>query len=333
MARTPAAGSDGTIAGFEWSGLAVETLVALLMQHGASIVFVATLAARVGAPVPAGPLLVVAGGLSASGQLPVAAVFIAALVANLAGDALWFAGGRRYGHRIMRLLCRVSLSPDTCVRQSESLILRWGGSSLIAAKFVPGVSVVAAPMAGALAMPWRTFMAFDLAAAALWSSVFLGLGLLFRSQITQILDVMSGAGGAALAALALAIAMAVGLRFWRRWHARRALGLPRVGVGELRDLLRAGHDPVIIDVRSPEAMTLDVRIIPGARLVTLRDIAALATELPTDREVILYCDCPNEASAALAAQRLMALGVLRARPLAGGLDAWFAEEAIAQQAT
>jgi membrane protein DedA with SNARE-associated domain/rhodanese-related sulfurtransferase len=304
----------------------VEALVALLVGHGVAIVFGATLAARVGAPVPAGPLLVVAGGLSATGQLSAWAVFFSALLANLAGDALWFASGRRWGQRMMRLLCRISLSPDICVQQSESLILRWGGGSLIAAKFVPGVSVVAAPMAGAMRMPWRTFMAYGLAAAALWTSLFLGLGLLFRHQIAEVLDVMSSTGSAAGAILVGVVLIIVAWRWWRRRRARIALGVPRVQVDELRELLASGRTPLILDVRASASVEADGRRIPGAVLVTLKDLPERAGAWPREREIVVYCNCPNEASAALAAQRLMEQGFRRARPLAGGLDAWFESE-------
>lgn len=304
----------------------MEELVALLARHGVSIVFVATLAARVGAPVPAAPLLVVAGGLSAAGEFPTAAVFASALLANLLGDAVWFASGRRWGQRMMRLLCRISLSPDICVQQSESLILRWGGGSLIAAKFVPGVSVVAAPMAGALRMPWRTFVAYGLAAAALWTTLFLGLGLLFRHQIAEVLDVMSSTGSAAVIALVVVVLAMVAWRWWRRRHARMALGVPRVEVDELRALLEQGRDPLILDVRSPASVEADGRIIPGAVLVTLKDLPEKSPAWPREREIVIYCNCPNEASAAVAAQRLLEQGFHRARPLAGGLDAWFESE-------
>jgi len=302
----------------------VEDLVALLVRHGVAIVFGATLAARVGAPVPAGPLLVVAGGLSAGGQLSVWAVFFAALLANLAGDALWFASGRRWGQRMMRLLCRISLSPDICVQQSESLILRWGGGSLIAAKFVPGVSVVAAPMAGAMRMSWSTFVAYGLAAAVLWTGLFLGLGLLFRHQIAEVLDVMSSTGSAAVILVLGIVLVMVAWRWWRRRRARIALGVPRVHIDELRDLLQQGREPLILDVRAPASVEADGRVIPGAVVVSLKDLPGISSGWPREREIVVYCNCPNEASAAVAAQRLMDQGFHRARPLAGGLDAWFA---------
>jgi membrane protein DedA with SNARE-associated domain/rhodanese-related sulfurtransferase len=308
----------------------VDTLIAWLLHHGVPIVFVVTLGARLGVPVPAAPLLVVAGGMSAGGQLSAPALLVAALLANLAGDAAWFIAGRRHGYRILRLLCRISLSPDHCVRQSESLILRWGGASLIAAKFVPGVSVVAAPMAGAMAMPWRQFIVYGLAAAGVWSLLFLGLGLVFHHQVQQVLDVLASAGTVALLLLGLAVVALVAWRFWRRRRALRDLAMPRASVDELRALLAGGQAPVIVDVRPHESLQSDRRLIPGALHAPLADVPGLADRLPAGREVIVYCNCPNEASAVVAARLLLGRGVQRVRPLTGGLDAWYAEEAGAK---
>lgn len=302
----------------------MNTLIAWLLLHGVPIVFVVTLGARLGAPVPAAPLLVVAGGLSAGGQLSAPGVLLAALAANLIGDAAWFVAGRRHGYRILRLLCRISLSPDHCVRQSESLILRWGGASLIAAKFVPGVSVVAAPMAGAMAMPWGHFLLYGLVAAGVWSLLFLGLGLVFHQQIQQVLDVLASTGTVALLLLALAVAALVAWRFWRRRRALRDLAMPRIDVGELRGLLDRGEAPVIVDVRPLASLQADGRLIPGALHVPLERVQRFAAELPASREVVVYCNCPNEASAVQAARMLLGQGVTRVRPLTGGLDAWFA---------
>jgi membrane protein DedA with SNARE-associated domain/rhodanese-related sulfurtransferase len=296
-------------------------LIALLVEHGVGVVFAATLLARVGAPVPASPLLVVAGGLAVGGQLSLAAVVAVSLAANLLGDAVWYQAGRHYGHRVMRLLCRISISPDSCVRQSEALIGRWGGSSLVAAKFVPGVSVVAAPMAGALGMSVRRFIAFDLLAAAVWTAAFLGLGMVFSRQIQQVLDVLAGAGMLALAVLAALLAAMLALRFWRRRRFLRALDVERIDVEALHQLMLQEKAPMVIDVRSAIGTQADGRRIPGAVVIELHAMAAYAPALPRDREVVLYCDCPNEVSAARAAGLLVQAG-LRARALKGGLDAW-----------
>ena len=144
----------------------MNDLLDLLIHHEAALVLVVTFAARVGLPIPAAPLLVMAGGLAVGGLVSLPLVFASSVLANVLGDWVWFQAGRRFGYRVMAQVCRFSLSPDSCVRQSESLIARWGGSSLVAAKFVPGVSVVAAPMAGALGMSLPRFVWFDALAGA-----------------------------------------------------------------------------------------------------------------------------------------------------------------------
>ena len=302
----------------------MHQLVALLLDHGALIIFAVTLVARLGAPVPASPLLVVAGSLVMAGQISVATALAVSIAANILGDGAWFVAGRRYGYRVMRQLCRISLSPDSCVQQGESLITRWGGSSLIAAKFVPGVSVVAAPMAGALGMSLTRFLAFEVVAAVVWTVAFMALGMIFSNQIQQIFDIMASTGGMATVVLVLVLAAVAGVRYWKRRRFLRELDIPRIGVDELFTLMERGLDPLVIDVRSNASTQVDARRIPGAISVQLRDIHARGAELAPDREIVLYCNCPNEVSAAHAAGVLAKQGLLRARPLAGGLDAWVA---------
>jgi membrane protein DedA with SNARE-associated domain/rhodanese-related sulfurtransferase len=316
----------------------MHSLVALLVAHGALIIFLVTLAARVGAPLPASPLMVVAGSLVVAGQVSLVAVLAVSIVANVLGDGVWFAAGRRYGYRVMRQLCRISLSPDSCVRQGESLVTRWGGSSLIAAKFVPGVSVIAAPMAGALGMSSVRFLSFEVVAALVWTLGFMALGMVFSNQIQLIFDVMASTGSLATVVFVLLLAGLLAVRYWRRQRFLRELHIPRIGVDELNALMEQGHAPIVIDVRSDASTQVDARRIPGAIAVHLRDIHARGAELALDREIVLYCNCPNEASAARAASVLVARGLHRARPLAGGLDAWVAagrptEAAFAQPLT
>ena len=297
-------------------------LVALASQHGLLLVFAVTLAARLGAPVPAAPVLVIAGALAAGGMLSWAAALGLSIGANLIGDGIWFWAGRRWGNRVLRLLCRISMSPDSCVRQSESFITRLGGSSLIVAKFVPGISVVAPPMAGALGMPWLTFAGYEMLGAALWAGLLMGAGALFGTQIQQVMQLLATAGVAAAAVVALLVAAYLAWRYWRRRAFLRAVEMSRIDVAELRALIDAGAAPVVIDVRSDVGRSVDVRRIPEALAMSLADIRSHAHELPRDREIVLYCNCPNEASAAMAARLLAERGFTRVRPLAGGLDAW-----------
>lgn len=304
----------------------MEQLSLLLLEHAVAVVFVVTFCARVGLPVPASPLLVVAGALAAIAQpVLLVAMVAASWLANLLGDAVWFYAGRIYGYRFMRLLCKISMSPDSCVRRSETLIGRWGGMSLVLAKFVPGVSVIAPPMAGALGMSSWRFVAFDTLAALLWTGIFLALGWLFRDQIQAVLDVLSEAGSFAIVALVVVLAAMLAVRYWRRRTFMRLTGMPRVTVGELLTLMDGEPPPIVIDVRGEAGVQVDPRRIPGALPIALKDIQQRRVALPfdgADREIVLYCSCPNEVSAALGAQALASRGMKRARPLAGGLDAW-----------
>lgn len=301
----------------------MRALIELLIQHDFLLIFLVTLAARIGAPLPAAPLLVVAGGLAAAGRLSGVSLVVSAVLANVLGDALWFVAGRIHGHRVLRLLCRVSLSPDVCVRQSESLIARWGGSSLLAAKFLPGISVVAAPMAGALGMGWRRFIAYDAVAGLVWTLCFLGLGLVFSDQIQDVLDVLANAGKWALIFLGVVLAVVVAWRWWRRHSmARLQGGIERISVEDAAALLDQDMTPVFIDVRSDTGRAADPRSLPQALHIPLARLAAQADELPKDRLLVLYCNCPNEISAVTGARQLLDRGHARVLALEGGLDAW-----------
>jgi membrane protein DedA with SNARE-associated domain/rhodanese-related sulfurtransferase len=306
----------------------MRDLIPLLIAHGALIVFAITLAARIGAPVPAAPLLVVAGGVAMAGQVSLLVCVAASVVANVLGDAVWYQAGRWRGHRVMKLLCRISLSPDTCVRQSEGILSRWGGSSLIAAKFLPGISVVAAPMAGALGMSWRRFIGYDIGAALIWTLVFLAIGVLFAGQIVVVLDFMTEFGSIAAVAIVIALTTMIIYRYLRRRWMLSDRYAPRIAVHELRELIRRGEAPIVIDVRSSVAMLQDGRRVPGAIAATLAQLPVTAADLPRDREVVLYCNCPNEVSALRGVRILADQGHHRARALHGGLDAWLEVEAV-----
>ena len=302
----------------------MNELLSLLASQGIVLVFLVTLATRLGAPVPAVPFLVVAGGLTVGGQLSFVAVVLAALLGNILGDGVWFLAGRRWGYRVMRLLCRISLSPDSCVRRSESILGRWGGWSLIAAKFVPGVSVVAPPMAGALGMSNLRFLAYETVAALIWTLLCLFVGRIFHAAIQDVLAVISDIGLGALAIGVLALAAFIGWRWRQRRLAQRVDDIVHIQVEALREALAAGAGPTVIDVRSDEARALDARAIPGAIGIGLKQLPKHLPGFADGRELVVFCDCPDDASGIAAARVLMGAGLPRVRVLAGGLDAWVA---------
>jgi len=300
----------------------VQELIDLVARYGLALVFLNVLAEQVGLPITAVPTLIVAGAAAATGRLSAAAVFGVAVIACYIGDGLWFAGGRIYGRRVLRLLCRVSLSPDSCVRQSEYHFERWGKAVLIVSKFVPGLSAVTPPLAGAMRMGWPSFIVLNGIGIALWTAIPIGAGMLFSGQIERVVVALENYGLAALELLAAALALYIAFKWWERQRFYRALRLARITVDELRKLIDGGKQPVVVDVRSDVARKADRRWIPGAIAVDTDVVDARLLELPKDREIIFYCTCPNEASAAQVAKRLVELGYTRVRPLAGGLDAW-----------
>jgi membrane protein DedA with SNARE-associated domain/rhodanese-related sulfurtransferase len=296
----------------------------LLVEYGLALVFANVLLEQVGLPVPAVPTLIMSGALAAEGKASLAALFAVATVACLIGDGIWYIAGRRYGLGVLRVLCKVSLSPDSCVRQTESRFGRWGSTTLVFGKFIPGVSTVAPPLAGAMRIGWARFLFFNTIGILLWVGVAVGLGYAFHAQLAALLERFAELGAVAVQIVVVLLAAFVAFKWWERQKLFRALRLARITVSELKDLMDAGRRPVVVDVRAPNVRAIDGRFIPGALEMDLADLDRRSGEIPADGEVVFYCSCPNDASAAAAAKRLIDLGFKRVRPLAGGIDEWIA---------
>jgi membrane protein DedA with SNARE-associated domain/rhodanese-related sulfurtransferase len=295
-----------------------------IAQYGLLVVFVNVLVDQIGLPVPAVPTLVVAGAIAANGQLPLTYLFLWSVVACLLADCAWYFIGLTYGIRVLKVLCRISLEPDSCVSQTQSRFERWGVNSLVIAKFIPGLAIIAPPLAGAMRIGWPRFIALSAASAVLWVGSALAAGVIFRTQIEGFLVRLDEIGSEAALILGSALAAYVAYKWWERLRFYKSLRMARVSVRELYDLIQAGANPVIVDVRSTTARALEPRLIPGAVPIPLDEIDKHLAELPRDRDVILYCACPSEASAARVARVLMNHGFKKVRPLQGGLDAWVA---------
>jgi len=297
---------------------------ALLEHYALLIVFLAVLVDQLGIPLPAIPILVAAGTLAAAGKANAAALFFAAVLACLIADSVWFVIGRRYGMRVLKTLCRISIEPDSCVSETQHRFERWGANSLIIAKFVPGLAVIAPPLAGALRVAWPRFLTLSALGGALWVAVGLGAGLAFKAQLEWLTGYVERFAGVAVTVLAMLFAAYIA----RKWRQRRRflheLRMARITVEELYTLVQSGQEPIILDVRTHTARGLEPRWIPSAIHTPVAEIEQRLSELPRDREVIVYCTCPNEASAALVAKQLLRHGFKRVRPLHGGLDAWVA---------
>ena len=295
-----------------------------LSQYGLSLVALNVLLNQIGLPVPVVPTLIVAGALAAHGQLPLAALFSTSVLACLLADCIWYWVGQKYGIRVLKTLCRISLEPDSCVSQTQGRFERWGVNSLVIAKFVPGLATIAPPLAGAMRIGWARFIALSTVAGMLWVGAGLLAGVLFKTQIERLLIRLDDIGSMAFGVALILLGAYVGYKWWERTRFYKTLRMARISVAELQQLIQNGSQPLIIDVRSASARDLEPRWIPGAVHISLPDVDARLKDLPRERDIILYCTCPSEASAARVARILMNHGFKRVRPLHGGLDAWVA---------
>jgi membrane protein DedA with SNARE-associated domain/rhodanese-related sulfurtransferase len=267
-------------------------------------------------------MLMVTGALAARGQLNLSALLGTAVAACLIADSIWYAIGGWSGRRVLRTLCKISLSPDGCVRQTESIFTRFGPASLLVAKFIPGFASVATALAGAMRIPRGAFLLFDAAGSVIWVGAGLELGWLFSPAIERIVGALAQFGEWGLMLLALVVALFIAAKWWQRYRFNQQLRMARVTVEGLTELLDRGERPLIVDVRSKAAR--EEGRIPGA-IMTFGDVMAPElTAHPKDGLIIVYCACPNDASAVLAARKLLERGYRNVRPLAGGVDAWTA---------
>jgi membrane protein DedA with SNARE-associated domain/rhodanese-related sulfurtransferase len=299
-----------------------QNLIWLITMYGLPIVFVNVFVDQIGLPVPAMPTLILAGAIAATGALDLPTLFMAAVLACIVPDCVWFLVGRRYGMRVLKTLCRISLEPDSCVNQTQSRFERWGVNSLVIAKFVPGLAIIAPPLAGAIRIGWPRFLTLSALGGSIWVGSGLAAGVLFKTQIQLALVHLDRIGSVTGTVVATALVAYVLYKWWDRRRFYKELRMARISVADLYELIEAGDQPIVVDVRSNTARTLQPRWIPGAIHVPVDDVAKHLAELPRDREIVVYCTCPSEASAARVAKLLINHGFKEVRPLYGGLDAW-----------
>lgn len=302
----------------------VESLTHLLETFAIPVVFANVLLEQLGLPIPAVPTMIVGGAVAAHGNSSPLAVLVAAVTAYAIGDSVWYLVGRRYGRRVLRFLCRISLTPDYCVRQASLKFERWGTWALLFGKFLPGVSAVVSPLAGSVRMPWPRFFLLSSLGSALWASLAIGAGTYFSAQVKELLNVMEELGTIGVLAACILLVAYVAVRYWRRYRFGKTIRMLRITAEELRALMQREEAPFIVDLRGEPERIRDGRSIPGALTLSLEDLHPMRDHFPRDRDIVFYCSCPNEASAATAARTLMRFGFDHVRPLLGGLEAWAA---------
>ena len=298
-----------------------ETL-GFLVRHGPVVLFAAVLVEQMGVPLPAAPWLLAAGALAATNNINWFAALASATFGSLLADLIWFYLGRYGGHRVLDLLCRISLEPDSCVRRTQDVFTRYGMRGVVAAKFIPGLSTLAPPLAGSSGVSAPRFFLFDGLGSFLYPASFMLLGALFSRQLEEVIAALASLGSGALGVVIALAALYIGYKYYQRQRLLKELRMARITVDELHQKLETGENPIILDLRSHAELERDPSLIRGARHMTMEEVKLWQHEIPRDRDIILYCSCPNEVSSARTALLLHRNGVLRVRPLLGGIDAW-----------
>jgi membrane protein DedA with SNARE-associated domain len=267
----------------------MNQLFPFLTRYGYIVVFVWVLAEQIGLPLPAEPFLLVVGGMTGQRQLNFPWTFLLAAIGSLLADSIWFAMGRRKGASVLSLLCRISLNPDSCVRHTLKIFSRYGAKTLLVAKFIPGINLIAAPLAGIHSLPWLRFLLLDGLGVCLWVGSFSGLGYLFSDQIAEIAGYAMDLGTSLTKILVGALALYIGWKYVQRRRFLSQLRIARISPEELKRKLDAGETIVIIDVRHSLEFEAEPQTIPGALYLPFEKLQNEPFSIPPGREVVLYC--------------------------------------------
>lgn len=257
-----------------------------LLRHGYPLLFAMVLAEQLGAPIPSAPVLLAMGALIGDGKYSWQGALALSIAACLSADGVWYGMGRHRGSSVLKLLCRIALEPDSCVSSTRYWFKRLGGWALVIAKFVPGLSTVAPPMAGLSRMPWWKFLGADGLGGFLWAGAFLGLGRVFRAQLEDVALYAARLGGWLIVVLGGALALWIGWKYFQRWTFIRGLRVARIQPEDLKQQL---NDVVILDLRTAEEYASEGAKIPGAIWFDRKELEQRHLEIPRDRDVVLYC--------------------------------------------
>ena len=296
--------------------------LSFFLKYGYLILFLWVLVEQLGVPVPSVPLLLTAGTLTATHRMSLALVLVAIILGSLISDSLWYWMGKKYGGAVVKLLCRLSMESNTCVRRTEGYFTKHGASALIVAKFLPGFGSVAAPIAGQTGMAYRLFAAYDTAGIMLWALTFTLGGRFFGDELKHHPDGLAWVARFGFLLFILLLLAFFIWRFFRQQAFLREIRMARMDPAELKGMLDRGQPVYIVDLRHPLDYLPDPRTLPGAVLLSPDKLVAHCSEIPRDRDVVLFCTCPSEATAAKMALTSRKMGVYRVRPLLGGFDEW-----------
>jgi membrane protein DedA with SNARE-associated domain/rhodanese-related sulfurtransferase len=299
----------------------MDNLIHFVIQHGYAVLFIWIFTETMGLPVPSAPLLVMVGALAGGGQMNLLLCISLGVCAALPSVIFWYSMGRQHGANVLSLICRISLEPDSCVRQTENIYTRFGAQALLVIIFLPGLSSVSTSLAGVIRMRLSRFLLFSCMVILIWVGTYTLIGYAFSEELERALAYVMGMGRMLFVLVVGGLMTYILRKYAVRRSLLRELSIERITPEELKEKLDGGEDIIIIDVRRALDFEAEPYIIPGAVRILFEQVESNPV-VPNDREIVVYCTRPNEASSARVAILLRQRGIMRVRPLAGGFHSW-----------
>lgn len=293
-----------------------------VIRHGYMLVFAWVLVEQAGLPIPSAPMLLAAGALAGTHRMNLGMAIALAVLGSVISDSMWYELGRLKGVRVLQFLCRISLEPDSCVRRTQVSFTRNGPRVLLGAKFIPGLNAMAAPLSGIIRMGWAKFLLFDTIGALAWAGTFTITGYAFSSELERVAARAAYLGEGLLFLLLAAFAGYILWKYYNRQRFLHKLRIARITPEELKEKMDAGEDILVVDLRHALDFDANPETIPGALHIDAAELEEAAEVIPRDREIVLFCACPNEVTAARLALLLRSKGITQIRPLAEGYEGW-----------
>jgi membrane protein DedA with SNARE-associated domain/rhodanese-related sulfurtransferase len=305
----------------------MTSLLRVLEHHAYSLIFGWVLAEQAGVPIPSLPVMLAAGTMSSAHKLHLEYAILLIMLACAIADSAWYFLGKRYGRRLLNYLCKFSLEANNCVTKTQGTMGKRGAVTLLFAKFVPGLSTMAAPIAGQAQLGYGTFLLFDMAGTLLWAGAWLFAGRFFGDVAKRSQDFFGLLEHFAALLVVLGVVALLAYRLMKRRRFRKELRGARLEPQELQAMIEeaiaSGQErPFIVDLRHPLDVLTDPLVLPGALRIGPEELKLRRELIPHDRDIVLYCTCPSEETSAKVAMELRRLGVQRVRPLRGGLQGW-----------
>jgi membrane protein DedA with SNARE-associated domain len=260
-----------------------------IVQYGYLLVFVWVLAEQAGLPMPVAPLLLTCGALAGQQHMSLWLTVLAAALGSIVSDTAWFYVGKRRGVSVLRLLCKIALEPDTCVRQTEAKFARFGPRTLLFAKFVPGLNTAAAPLSAVVQTPYSRFVPYAFTGAALWAATFTLVGYFFSKQIGRITNGLQLLGWWAFLLFIGAFIAYIGYRYYDRVRFLNQVKGDRITPEELKVKLELSEPVMIIDLRHPLDLLPDPHTLPHALRISPEELEQRNGEIARDRQIVLFC--------------------------------------------